>query len=742
MNKTKINKKDLINNEIEDIESRLKNELELVKNEAEEKSLIKTSNHFKDLPITYKTKKGLKESRFNIMTPIQKATLYYSLSGRDILGASKTGSGKTLCFVIPVLEHLYRSRWSSLDGLGALLILPTRELAIQVFEVFKQVAKYHDFSMGLVIGGNNLVNEKSNLYKMNILIGTPGRLTQHISETPYFNVDNLKILIIDEADRILDEGFENNITEILSYLPSNRQTLLFSATLTRSLKRLAKVNQDNPEYINLNNTDQVLNNDTTRGAEGEKVNSITPVNLNQYYTNIETHEKIDTLFSFLQSHKTSKCIVFVSSCKQVRFYCELFKRLKLGMTFLDLHGKQKQSKRTNIFYTFASKKNTVLFATDVASRGVDFKDVDWVIQFDCPDDISSYIHRVGRTARYKSKGNSLLFLNSKEEAFINELQGKGINIKKIKINQQKMVNLRPIVRSILSEKHELLYVAQKSISSYVKSIYLMTNKDVFDINSINIEELALSYGLMSTPELKILKKSQNELKNQKRVDIYNEDDEEESDEENDNNINEQNIGIKDEINVDTNNASDGKKKSKLQKLKEKIKQKKEAKALERAGLTNQGEPVAVEEHADDFLKKKRHEEVDETAISKPKKKQKKNVENQDEENEMNEFYDRMKSRLKTTEQEDKENEKKRIIQKHFKDRLKRKEKDYEKHRLLGDDDENEGDEMNEFNEDEDREEYSEGENYDEPKINTKTASLEEKESAALKLLHRTNKLFG
>src|SRR5690606_6947379 len=155
----------------------------------------------------------------------------------------------------------------------------------------------------------------------NILIGTPGRLLQHFTETPYFNTDNLKLLVIDEVDRILDEGFEESLNEILSYLPVNRQTLIFSATLSKSLKRIAKVNLKSPEYINLNNTDSLIsevekitggneisllnkNNiepSTTQANNSD--NSVTPINLNQFYTSVETHDKMDILYSFLKSHK-------------------------------------------------------------------------------------------------------------------------------------------------------------------------------------------------------------------------------------------------------------------------------------------------------------------------------------------------------------------------------------------------------------------------------------------------------
>jgi ATP-dependent RNA helicase DDX10/DBP4 len=739
----------------------------------EEEKWKKTKNHFKEIALTRKTLKGLTDSRFLKMTPIQRASLPHSLAGRDILGASKTGSGKTLCFIIPVLEILYRNKWSSLDGLGALLILPTRELAIQVFEVFKLVGRYHDFSVGLVIGGNNVNEEKERLYKMNILIGTPGRLLQHFTETPFFNTDNLKLLVIDEVDRILDEGFEQSLNEILTYLPIHKQTLLFSATLTRSLKRLARLtSKSTPEYININNTDSLMDdtdnitekneisllnkNNIEKGEDqtqadkkssGSKVdNSITPINLNQFYTLIETHDKIDILYSFLKSHKNSKCLVFLNSCKQVRYFYEVFKRLKLGMTFLDLHGKQKQNKRTNIFYSFLQKKNTVLFATDVASRGVDFPHVDWVIQLDCPENVQTYIHRVGRTARYKSKGNSILMVNPKEENFINILNKKNISIKKIKINQSKLVNLQPIIRSILSENSELIYLAQKSMSSYIKSVYLQNDKEIFDINSIDIQKLALSYGLVNMPELKIMKKSQNDLKNLKRDD--NMDDEEENYQE-----------------PEQPEISDPaeKKKSKLQKLKEKIKQKKLQKTSEVANRVNNNQEKIQDssEDEDDFLHEKRKsdkkvEDLDEETKKSSKKNKKRKVEiySDDENSELKSqnlddgenYYENIKRRLDKNKEGDKIKEKLRILEKHKQDRIKRKQHDYEKHGLLEESgDEEEGDGQESDKNIIDIPELVEDEELSKPKkpkkkvnINLKTSTIEEKEKAALELLDTDN----
>ena len=259
-------KYELFNEEINNLEARIINEVpptgnfsinteQTSNNQKKLEKWEEPKSKFSELPLSHKILKGLSEAKYFKMTPIQRATLPHSLAKRDIMGASKTGSGKTLCFLIPTLENLYRDGWSKGQGLGALIILPTRELAIQTFEVINKIGKYFNFSVGMVIGGNKYDTEQKAINQMNILIGTPGRLLQHMSETPMFNADNLQILIIDEADRVLDEGFEEDINELLTYLPKNRQTLLFSATLTKNLKRLIKINMNQPEYINLSHTD-------------------------------------------------------------------------------------------------------------------------------------------------------------------------------------------------------------------------------------------------------------------------------------------------------------------------------------------------------------------------------------------------------------------------------------------------------------------------------------------------------
>lgn len=222
--------------------------------ETEDKSKVKI--RFSDLPISRSTTTGLFKSKFVKMTEVQRASITHALAGRDIVCCARTGSGKTLAYLIPVVEKLYKLRWSAMDGLGALVLVPTRELGIQAFEVLRSFAGFHDMSAALIIGGKDLIEEQQHIKTMNIVIATPGRLLQHMDETSQFVYDNLKILVMDEVDRMLDMGFRNDVDQIMQNLPSKVQNLLYSATIGRSVKDLArlKLKRDH-EYIQIHDFD-------------------------------------------------------------------------------------------------------------------------------------------------------------------------------------------------------------------------------------------------------------------------------------------------------------------------------------------------------------------------------------------------------------------------------------------------------------------------------------------------------
>ncbi|KYO44917.1 putative ATP-dependent RNA helicase DDX10 isoform A [Alligator mississippiensis] len=432
---------------------------------------------FSDFPLSKKTLKGLQESQYRMVTEIQRQTIGLALQGRDVLGAAKTGSGKTLAFIIPALENLYRQQWTATDGLGILIISPTRELAYQTFEVLRKVGKNHDFSAGLIIGGKDLKQESNRIHQINILICTPGRLLQHMDETSYFYASNLQMLILDEADRILDMGFADTMNAIIENLPKKRQTLLFSATQTKSVKDLARLSLKDPEYVWVH----------------EKAKFSTPGTLDQNYVVCLLPQKINMLYSFLRSHLNKKSIVFFASCKEVQYLFRVFCRLRPGVPILALHGKQQQMKRMEVYNDFVRKKSAVLFATDIAARGLDFPAVNWVIQFDCPEDANTYIHRVGRTARYKEGGEALLILlPSEEKGMVQQLSQRRVPINETKINPEKLVDVQKKVQAFLAQDQELKERAQRCFVSYLRSIYLMKNKEIFDVFMLPLAEYALS----------------------------------------------------------------------------------------------------------------------------------------------------------------------------------------------------------------------------------------------------------
>lgn len=460
-----------------------------------EKINVNEITRFSDFPLSKKTLKGLQEAQYRLVTEIQKQTIGLALQGKDVLGAAKTGSGKTLAFLVPVLEALYRLQWTSADGLGVLIISPTRELAYQTFEVLRKVGKNHDFSAGLIIGGKDLKHEAERINNINILVCTPGRLLQHMDETICFHATNLQMLVLDEADRILDMGFADTMNAIIENLPKKRQTLLFSATQTKSVKDLARLSLKNPEYVWVH----------------EKAKYSTPATLEQNYIVCELQQKISVLYSFLRSHLKKKSIVFFSSCKEVQYLYRVFCRLRPGVSLLALHGRQQQMRRMEVYNEFVRKRAAVLFATDIAARGLDFPAVNWVLQFDCPEDANTYIHRAGRTARYKEDGEALLILlPSEEKGMVQQLLQKKVPVKEIKINPEKLIDVQKKLESFLAQDQDLKERAQRCFVSYIRSVYLMKDKEIFDVSKLPIPDYALSLGLAVAPRIRFLQRMQKQ----------------------------------------------------------------------------------------------------------------------------------------------------------------------------------------------------------------------------------------
>ncbi|RCI09826.1 hypothetical protein L249_4011 [Ophiocordyceps polyrhachis-furcata BCC 54312] len=458
---------------------------------------------FSDLPLSQATADGLRRSHYGTLTDVQQRAIPLGLKGHDVLAAAKTGSGKTLAFLIPVLENLFRAQWTEFDGLGALLLAPTRELAVQIFDVLRKVGRFHSFSAGLVIGGNSLKEEAERLSRMNILVCTPGRMLQHLDQTAGFVADNLQILVLDEADRIMDMGFQSAVDALVEHLPKSRQTLLFSATQSKKVSDLARLSLNDPEYVSVH----------------EAAATATPTNLRQNYTLTPLPEKLDTLFSFIKANLKSKMIVFLSSVKQVRFVYESFRHLQPGIPLLHLHGRQKQKARLEVTSRFTAARHSCLFATDVVARGIDFPAVDWVIQVDCPENVDTYIHRVGRTARYESNGRAVLFLDpSEEEGMLKKLESRKIPLQKLNVKETKRSSIKNQLQDMCFRSRDVKYLGQKAFISYTQAIHLQKDKDIFKLDRLDLDGFAASMGLPGTPQIKFQKgEDVKKLKNAPRA---------------------------------------------------------------------------------------------------------------------------------------------------------------------------------------------------------------------------------
>lgn len=399
------------------------------------------SQKFSALNLSEKTMKAIEEMKFETMTEIQQRTIPPLMAGRDVLGAAKTGSGKTLAFLIPAVEMLSALRFKPRNGTGVIVVSPTRELALQIFGVARELMQFHSQTFGIVIGGANRRAEAEKLSKgVNLLIATPGRLLDHLQNTPGFVFKNCRALVIDEADRILEVGFEDEMRQIIRVLPKeHRQTMLFSATQTTKVEDLARISlKPGPVYINV--------------AHKEEHSTVS--GLDQGYVICDSDKRFLLLFSFLKRNLKKKIIVFFSSCACVKYHAELLNYIDLPV--LDLHGKQKQQKRTNTFFEFCNAKQGTLICTDVAARGLDIPAVDWIVQFDPPDDPRDYIHRVGRTARgANAKGKSLMFLQPNEVGFLSYLKEAKVPIVEYEFPMKKIVNVSSQLEKLIGQNYYL-----------------------------------------------------------------------------------------------------------------------------------------------------------------------------------------------------------------------------------------------------------------------------------------------
>ncbi len=365
---------------------------------------------FTDFDFDARLLDGIEASNYDTATPVQEQVIPHILNGRDIIASAQTGTGKTAAFLLPLINNILGTVHDA-SSITAMIIVPTRELAIQISQHLEGLSYFTSISSIAIYGGgdgNAFVQEKKALTMgADIVVCTPGKMMSHI-KMGYVKLNNLKYLVLDEADRMLDMGFYDDIDFIIQHLPKQRQNLLFSATMPPKIRTLAKTILHNPEEISISL-------------------SKPPEKIKQFAFVVHDQQKIPLIVYLLKHKEFKMVVVFCSSKLSVK---QLTKDLKRnGINAGEIHSDLEQEERENALSQYRSGRLHVLVATDILSRGIDIDDIDLVINFDVPHDGEDYVHRIGRTARAEADGTAYTLINVKEQrkfAEIEKLIGKEV----------------------------------------------------------------------------------------------------------------------------------------------------------------------------------------------------------------------------------------------------------------------------------------------------------------------------
>ncbi|XP_055602641.1 probable ATP-dependent RNA helicase DDX55 homolog [Uranotaenia lowii] len=440
---------------------------------------------------------------FERMTPVQAATIPLLLNYKDVAAEAVTGSGKTLAFVVPLLELLLRRQrdtaWKRFE-IGSVIISPTRELATQISDVLDEFLGHDQlsgFRQKLLIGGNPVEEDIDALRKegANILVATPGRLKDLMEKKGDLNlpakVKSLELLVLDEADRLLDMGFETTVNTILGYLPRQRRTGLFSATQTKEVKDLMRAGLRNPVLVSVK----------------EKATVSTPKLLQNYYVIVEPEYKLVVLLNFIRKQDVKKAMIFFPTCACVEYWGIALAELLKSMKVLALHGKMK-SQRNRILADFRQSENALLLCTDLLARGVDIPEVDWVLQWDAPSNAAAFVHRVGRTARQGNQGNALIMLLPTEDSYVDFLtRNQKVSLKKVTLdhNEKQLTKTLSVLHWIQKQDRAVYDKANRAFVSHVQAYTKYECNLILRLKDLDLGRIATSYGLLQLPKMPEMK---------------------------------------------------------------------------------------------------------------------------------------------------------------------------------------------------------------------------------------------
>ncbi|KAI1726764.1 DEAD/DEAH box helicase domain-containing protein [Ditylenchus destructor] len=455
----------------------------------------------------------LKHAHF---TPVQRCTIEYMLQNYDCVVQAPTGSGKTLAYLIPTLQLLMQKKKRNENAnesnssceIIALIVAPSKELVSQIGLLAKPLCETLGFNLLCLFGGAKKSPEKM-LKGQCVLIATPGRMDNLISKIHDFRtyLKALEVLIIDEADKFSDVEFQKNMTALLSALPKQRRTGLFSATQAKEVEEILKFGLRNPIRLTVTNEKRTSIENDISAASKTNNTLVTPKELINCYSVMDADKKLLALIEFLKEHIShAKILLFLCSAAEVEYFASIFPALldnKNGK-ILALHGKKK-SKRQRIVDEFRKSKECLLLSTDVLARGLDILDIDWVLQYDIPRKSSMFIHRSGRSARNGKIGHSLLFLSKEESPYIEFVQ----NYEKVDlcefdipgITNDNAVALRERVQQLAINDRDIL---EKGSRAFISTIQAYTRHDcqiVCRLKDLDVSGIANSFGLIRLPIL-------------------------------------------------------------------------------------------------------------------------------------------------------------------------------------------------------------------------------------------------
>lgn len=448
---------------------------------------------FSSLDISDKTKRAIVEDlKYERLTHVQNETFAHILDRKDVLAKAKTGNGKTIAFLLPVIENLVRDGRPA-NAIPVLVISPTRELALQIATEARRVSKFHKLNISCFVGGSSISKDTKTLTSsvpLDILIATPGRLQDHLGQDTggiQSKLGKARVLILDEADRLLDMGFRPEIMRIIGYLPKNRQTLLFSATLPASTEELKRVAlRDDYEFVDtIDEDDQQTNVQTVQEFISCPMEDVIPV--------------VESVLSDHMKQSAYKVMVFFPTARAAQFMAQLF--VAAGFpNVLEIHSRKSQGHRTKTAEAFRTGKKVILFSSDVSARGVDYPDVSLVLQVGLTDR-DQYIHRLGRTARAGMQGRGVLVLADFEKQLLKELSD-------LPMTQATPVALSGPSRTVrvmenLSSNKELEKSAQQSYQAWLG--FYNTHMKRLHLDRVALVQLAAQYsaqiGLREVPKL-------------------------------------------------------------------------------------------------------------------------------------------------------------------------------------------------------------------------------------------------